>query len=557
MRQQDLGMEHMTPNDYLHTTASVYGTDEGRLQFVLGLARPFFPVKRELDSSDDEKILFDPFHNAPIKELSGGQRRMLSIATALFQESSLLLLDEPLSGVDSASSEKIVDLLRSIAKDSSITVLMTLHQPSDEILAKMDKVMIMGGGHVLFDGEFAGNPEGRKSKSAAHLVHGIITTGMHESSNPSLIHPKRVHRELDTDTDAETNEIDTSSWPMLRLWQVQPLLRRIHLECPPNLQDLLVLPICYLAIALWGSLDSKNPLQGLLVTAALTYIPSILFQTKLIMNWGVLGCHIWDLEDKRVSPSSYLIASGIQMVYVPILSIVISFSISYAIFEWHWGSFWDVVLFSIMLLVSALQFGKVLIAALSTYQAVAGAYSVYAYLGLVVSGFFVNPSKVPSYLHWIMYMSLGFWGISGAELSQLEHVDIGEEPCLTFVTCIVFDRNFIAQATGFAAVTTAHQSMVSLFLATVLLILIEYCFLLRKVSQRGNYKRVEPLPVRPSSIVKTSPLRNSVEAWRIEEELFNISESEECVDGSINMDSDDVHVAKTGVLDIPVVSLKV
>jgi len=128
MRQQDLGMEHMTPNDYLHTTASVYGTDEGRLQFVLGLARPFFPVKRELDSSDDEKILFDPFHNAPIKELSGGQRRMLSIATALFQESSLLLLDEPLSGVDSASSEKIVDLLRSIAKDSSITVLMTLHQ---------------------------------------------------------------------------------------------------------------------------------------------------------------------------------------------------------------------------------------------------------------------------------------------------------------------------------------------------------------------------------------------------------------------------------------------
>lgn len=41
---------------------------------------------------------------------------------------SLLLLDEPLSGVDSASSEKIIELLKTIAKDNSMTILMTLHQ---------------------------------------------------------------------------------------------------------------------------------------------------------------------------------------------------------------------------------------------------------------------------------------------------------------------------------------------------------------------------------------------------------------------------------------------
>jgi len=53
---------------------------------------------------------------------------MISIATALFQESRVLLLDEPLSGIDSASSEKITDLLKIIAKDKSMIVLMTLHQ---------------------------------------------------------------------------------------------------------------------------------------------------------------------------------------------------------------------------------------------------------------------------------------------------------------------------------------------------------------------------------------------------------------------------------------------
>ena len=53
---------------------------------------------------------------------------MISIATALFQPSSLLLLDEPLSGIDSASSDKITDLLKRIAKENFVTILMTLHQ---------------------------------------------------------------------------------------------------------------------------------------------------------------------------------------------------------------------------------------------------------------------------------------------------------------------------------------------------------------------------------------------------------------------------------------------
>lgn len=128
MRQQDVGMEHMTPNDYLRSTAKVYGTDEARLNFILSVARPFFPVRED----DNGNIVLDPFSNAPINQLSGGQRRMISIATALFQPSSLLLLDEPLSGIDSASGEKIIELLKTIARDHSITVLMTLHQVRSE-----------------------------------------------------------------------------------------------------------------------------------------------------------------------------------------------------------------------------------------------------------------------------------------------------------------------------------------------------------------------------------------------------------------------------------------
>ncbi len=135
MRQQDRGMENMTSNDYLHTTARVYGTSDERLNFILNLARPFFPVKMERLENGDSIASFDPFNNVLLKELSGGQRRMISIATALFQESSeLLLIDEPLSGLDSASSEKIIDMLKFIAKDKAVMVLLTLHQVSLQIL---------------------------------------------------------------------------------------------------------------------------------------------------------------------------------------------------------------------------------------------------------------------------------------------------------------------------------------------------------------------------------------------------------------------------------------
>ena len=188
---------------------------------------------------------------------------------------------------------------------------------------------------------------------------------------------------------------------------------------------------------------------------------------------------------------SYLIASGIHMFSLPIVSIIISFSLAFAISSsWNFGSFLDVVLFSVMLTISHLQFGKMLSAALQTYQAVAGCYSIYTYLGMVVSGSFVNPAKIPSYLNGIMYMSLSFWGISGALLSQLEHVNIGNNQCLTLISCIAYNRNVMAYLSGYTMLTTAQKSMAALLVATILFVLVEYCLLLKKVSRRGNYKQV-------------------------------------------------------------------
>lgn len=61
-----------------------------------------------------------------IDSLSGGQRKRVLLARALVQEASLLLLDEPLAGVDNASEELIMRVLRQ-ARDQGRTVLMVTH----------------------------------------------------------------------------------------------------------------------------------------------------------------------------------------------------------------------------------------------------------------------------------------------------------------------------------------------------------------------------------------------------------------------------------------------
>lgn len=81
-----------------------------------------------------------------IGELSGGQQQRVFIARALAQETDLLLLDEPLTGLDVPSQEKIFEILANLRPDG-VTVLVATH---DLTLAeeRFDKVMLLNK-HML------------------------------------------------------------------------------------------------------------------------------------------------------------------------------------------------------------------------------------------------------------------------------------------------------------------------------------------------------------------------------------------------------------------------
>ncbi|MDF1665215.1 MAG: ATP-binding cassette domain-containing protein, partial [Planctomycetota bacterium] len=85
----------------------------------------------------------------PVKTLSGGQRKRVSIAMELLQNPKVFLLDEPLSNLDPALRRRFMRLFERLCQDG-LSLIVTTHQL--ENLECFDKVLVLDKGHVTFFG---------------------------------------------------------------------------------------------------------------------------------------------------------------------------------------------------------------------------------------------------------------------------------------------------------------------------------------------------------------------------------------------------------------------
>ncbi|CAL0299728.1 unnamed protein product [Lupinus luteus] len=88
---------------------------------------------------------------ALFRGISGGERKRVSIGQEMLVNPSLLFLDEPTSGLDSTTAQRIVSLLRGLARGGR-TVVTTIHQPSSRLYRMFDKVVVLSDGYPIYSG---------------------------------------------------------------------------------------------------------------------------------------------------------------------------------------------------------------------------------------------------------------------------------------------------------------------------------------------------------------------------------------------------------------------
>jgi len=151
---------------YLAQEASVFQrlTVEQNLKAILETR----PLSRAQQKDMREQLLeqfgLTQLRKQQARTLSGGERRKLEIARALITEPTLILLDEPFSGVDPVAVEDLQQEIRRLREEENIAVLVTDHNVQ-RTLEVCDRAYIINEGKVLADGtpgELIRDPQVRK-----------------------------------------------------------------------------------------------------------------------------------------------------------------------------------------------------------------------------------------------------------------------------------------------------------------------------------------------------------------------------------------------------------
>lgn len=92
------------------------------------------------------------FGSRPIKTLSYGQKKRVCIAGVLAMSPEIILMDEPLSGLDPMGVREVVTLLKKLNREKSLTILMATHEV-DLVPLYVDNVAIMSKGKIIRIGD--------------------------------------------------------------------------------------------------------------------------------------------------------------------------------------------------------------------------------------------------------------------------------------------------------------------------------------------------------------------------------------------------------------------
>lgn len=134
-------------------------TARDHLEYAYALYQPGLTASERTAAVDDvvktlglAEVQHTRAGNQFTRGLSGGLKRRLSIGLALAKRPLAVFLDEPTTGVDSASAAMMMTFLKTIAAQKTIAILCTIHQPPASVFAGFDNALVLASGRVAYFG---------------------------------------------------------------------------------------------------------------------------------------------------------------------------------------------------------------------------------------------------------------------------------------------------------------------------------------------------------------------------------------------------------------------
>jgi len=125
---------------------------ENPTRSLLGTAR-IWKAERDIEDAAHGWVDFvglGPLAEEPARVLSGGQRKLLELARALMADPVLVLLDEPVAGVNPTMAAKLMDLIEDLRKKGKTFFL--IEHDMAVVMNRCDRVIVMHEGRVIADG---------------------------------------------------------------------------------------------------------------------------------------------------------------------------------------------------------------------------------------------------------------------------------------------------------------------------------------------------------------------------------------------------------------------
>ncbi|XP_077283935.1 ATP-binding cassette transporter scarlet [Arctopsyche grandis] len=392
------------------------------------------------------------------KLLSGGEKKRLAFATELLTNPMILFCDEPTTGLDSFSAQKLVKLMNKMAAQGR-TIVCTIHQPSSELFAMFDQIILIADGRIGFSGtsksavqffESQGYQCPKNFNTAEYFIRALAPTpGAEEASHLAVrrlcdqFAVSDAAKELDVTIQLEfhmmnsadesfvsrRNEFKQTFWWVKLYWLTYRGILQVARD--PSVQAIRIFQKIAIAVMAGLCFVGTNPftqsgiqsVQGALfiLISENTFTP---MYSTLALFPQEFPLFLREYKSGLYSISTYYVAKLISLLPGLIVEPIIFALIAYLLagLRTTWYAFSMTMMIAVMVMNVAAACGCMFSCAFESV-ALGMAYLIpFDYTLMITSGLFVKLSSLPEYIGWVRYFSWLMYSNEAMTIVQWEGV---------------------------------------------------------------------------------------------------------------------------------------